>query len=68
MGAAQERLHLHRTSAQPDCILSCWNTVSNFQPGLLGLLGNNNTIKHLRIPTALVVVWEDREMALAEAI
>ena len=60
------------TSTEHQCsligILSCWNTVSNLQPGLLGLLGNNNIIKHLRIPTALVVVWEDREMALAEAI
>ncbi len=49
-------------------IPSCWSTVSDLQPGLLGLPGNDNIIKQLRIPTALVDVWENRELVLPEAI
>ena len=49
-------------------ILSCWSAISDLQPGLPGLPGNSNIFKQLRIPTALVVVWENWEMVLPEAI
>ena len=49
-------------------ILSCGSAVPDCQPGLLGLPGNRHIIKQLRIPTALVDVWENRELALPESI
>ena len=68
MGGAQKRLHQHKTQRSLIGILSCWSAISDLQPGLLGLLGNSNIIKHLCIPTALVVIWENWEMVLPEAI
>jgi hypothetical protein len=49
-------------------ILSCWSTVSDLQPGLLGSPENSCIIKQLHIPTALVDVRESRGLVLPEAI